>query len=90
MKSKFVKISVALLAVSVSIATASTALSEKRSEDIRDYSFLGPKRDMPKFEGVKMIDRQGNRQSCYIDTVYVNPGKRVKSIYACWSDKVSE
>lgn len=89
MKSKFVKSLVMFLAVGASIITANAALSEKRSENPLDYSFLGSKRDMPGYEGSNMIDKQGNHQSCYLDTVYVNPGKKVKSIYACWSDKVS-
>jgi hypothetical protein len=89
MKNKPVKISVILVATLATIGIANAALSEKRSEDPRRFSFLGPEREMPGYEGANMIDRQGNHQSCYLDTVYVSPGKKVKSIYACWSDKAS-
>lgn len=90
MKNKPVKISVILVATLATIGIANAALSEKRSEDPRRFSFLGPEREMPKYDkGTDMVDRQGNHQSCFIDTVYVNPGKRIKSIYACWSDKIS-
>jgi hypothetical protein len=90
MKNKLVKISVVLGAVILAIGTTKAALSEKKSEDPRSFSFLGPETDMPQYEkGSDMVDRQGNHQSCFLDTVHINPGKKMKSVYACWSDKVS-
>lgn len=89
MKSKFVKISVILAALTTAaIGISSSALSQKKTEGFPKPSLMRFEAEMPTYEkATPMVDRQGNRQLCFLESRVVGGGEKTKSIYACWSEK---
>jgi hypothetical protein len=92
MKSKLLKTVLVVLTPILVVGISTTVRSERKTAEPLFTSLKNPEVvDRPNDEpGVVMIDKFGNRQTCFLESQYINPGKQIKSGYFCWSDNVSK
>jgi hypothetical protein len=89
MKNKLVKTALVILAPILVIGIANSAQSEKKSAYPQINVLNDVHGDMPTdVKAVRMIDRAGDHQSCFLNSIYSRQGKQTSSEWACWSDKV--